>query len=70
VVHDWSEPPSLRRLLAFGVVLGISALVRPFSLPFVLAPGRRRGGAGPRVAAGVRALAVALGTAASSSSPG
>lgn len=35
VLHDWSGPPSLRRLLAFGAVLGLSALVRPFSIPFL-----------------------------------
>ncbi|MEA3019420.1 MAG: hypothetical protein QOI47_944 [Actinomycetota bacterium] len=35
--HDWSKgPPSTRRLLAFGTVLGLSVLTRPFSLPFVL----------------------------------
>lgn len=35
--HDWSSgPPSTRRLLAFGTVLGLSVLTRPFSLPFVL----------------------------------
>jgi 4-amino-4-deoxy-L-arabinose transferase-like glycosyltransferase len=36
VTHDWSTgPPSRARLLAFGAVLGLSALVRPFSLPFL-----------------------------------
>jgi 4-amino-4-deoxy-L-arabinose transferase-like glycosyltransferase len=35
--HDWrAGPPSNRRLLAFGTVLGLSILTRPFSLPFVL----------------------------------
>jgi 4-amino-4-deoxy-L-arabinose transferase-like glycosyltransferase len=35
--HDWSSgPPSTRRLLAFGTVLGLSVLTRPFSIPFVL----------------------------------
>ncbi len=35
--HDWSAgPPSPRRLLAFGTVLGLSVLTRPFSLPFVV----------------------------------
>jgi len=35
--HDWPNgPPSTRRLLAFGTVLGLSVLTRPFSLPFVL----------------------------------
>lgn len=37
VDHDWSAgPPTARRMLAFGFVLGLSALVRPFSLPFLL----------------------------------
>ena len=36
VTHDWSAgPPGRARLLAFGTVLGLSALVRPFSLPFL-----------------------------------
>lgn len=36
VTHDWATgPPSRARLLAFGGVLGLSALVRPFSLPFL-----------------------------------
>jgi 4-amino-4-deoxy-L-arabinose transferase-like glycosyltransferase len=36
VTHHWSGgPPSRARLLAFGVVLGLSALVRPFSLPLL-----------------------------------
>ena len=36
VAHDWATgPPSRARLLAFGAVLGLSALVRPFSLPFL-----------------------------------
>jgi hypothetical protein len=36
--HDWSAgPPSLRRSAAFGLVLGISVVIRPFSLPFLLA---------------------------------
>jgi 4-amino-4-deoxy-L-arabinose transferase-like glycosyltransferase len=35
--HDWSAgPPSTRRLLAFGTVLGLSVLTRPFSLPFIV----------------------------------
>jgi 4-amino-4-deoxy-L-arabinose transferase-like glycosyltransferase len=35
--HDWERgPPSSRRLLAFGTVLGLSVLTRPFSLPFVV----------------------------------
>ena len=34
--HDWSSgPPSTRRLLAFGTVLGLSVVTRPFSLPFL-----------------------------------
>lgn len=34
--HDWSAgPPSTRRLVAFGTVLGLSVLTRPFSLPFL-----------------------------------
>ncbi|CAN5530777.1 hypothetical protein BH18ACT1_BH18ACT1_13260 [soil metagenome] len=38
VTHDWSSGlPSRARLLAFGAVLGLSALVRPFSVPFLLA---------------------------------
>jgi 4-amino-4-deoxy-L-arabinose transferase-like glycosyltransferase len=37
VTHDWSTgPPSRARLLAFGVVLGLSTLVRPFSLLFLV----------------------------------
>ena len=64
VVHDWSRPPSLRRLLAFGVVLGTSALVRPFSLPFVLAPAIALVVAGLGWRQAARALAVALGAAA------
>jgi len=36
VAHDWSRGlPSTRRLLAFGFVLGISVLIRPFSIWFV-----------------------------------
>lgn len=35
--HDWSKgPPSARRLVAFGTVLGLSVLTRPFSLPFLV----------------------------------
>jgi 4-amino-4-deoxy-L-arabinose transferase-like glycosyltransferase len=35
--HDWSAgPPSARRLVAFGTVLGLSVLTRPFSLPFLV----------------------------------
>ena len=38
VTHDWTAgPPSTRRLLLFGVLLGVSVLVRPFSIWFVLA---------------------------------
>lgn len=34
--HDWSDgPPAAGRLLSFGAVLGLSALVRPFSLLFL-----------------------------------
>ena len=37
VGHDWSTGlPSRNRLLAFGGVLGVSALVRPFSVWFLL----------------------------------
>lgn len=37
VDHDWSAgPPSWQRLGAFGAVLAVSALVRPFSLPVLL----------------------------------
>ena len=36
VTHDWSGgPPSTRRLLVFGAVLGVSVLIRPFSIWFV-----------------------------------
>jgi hypothetical protein len=36
VLHDWATgPPSTPRLLAFGAVLGVSVLVRPFSIWFV-----------------------------------
>ena len=32
VTHDWAGgPPTLRRLLAFGAVLGVAVLVRPFA---------------------------------------
>ncbi|MGH9012333.1 MAG: glycosyltransferase family 39 protein [Acidimicrobiia bacterium] len=38
VTHDWSTgPPGRARLMAFGAVFGLSALVRPFSLPLLLA---------------------------------
>ena len=37
VDHDWSTgPPSRNRLLAFGAVLAVSMLVRPFSAPMLL----------------------------------
>ena len=37
VAHDWSRGvPSWNRLLVFGAVLGVSALVRPFSIWFLL----------------------------------
>lgn len=36
--HDWrTGPPSQARLLLFGGALGLSAVVRPFSLPILLA---------------------------------
>jgi 4-amino-4-deoxy-L-arabinose transferase-like glycosyltransferase len=36
VLHDWDAGmPSTRRLVAFGVVLGVSVLIRPFSVWFV-----------------------------------
>ena len=36
VTHDWSRGlPSTRRLLAFGIVLGVSVLIRPFSIWFI-----------------------------------
>ncbi|MGH9112095.1 MAG: glycosyltransferase family 39 protein, partial [Acidimicrobiales bacterium] len=36
VTHDWSRGlPSTRRLLAFGFVLGVSVLIRPFSIWFI-----------------------------------
>jgi hypothetical protein len=36
--HDWrTAPPSQARLLLFGCALGLSAAVRPFSLPMLLA---------------------------------
>ena len=35
--HDWrAGPPSPRRLVAFGTVLGLSVVTRPFSLPFLV----------------------------------
>ena len=38
VDHDWSTgAPSTRRLVVFGAVLGVSVLVRPFSVWFLLA---------------------------------
>ena len=37
VSHDWSKGlPSTQRLLAFGAVLGLSILVRPFSVWFLV----------------------------------
>ncbi len=37
VLHDWSTGlPSRNRLLAFGFVLGLSVLIRPFSIWFVV----------------------------------
>lgn len=40
VTHDWANgPPSNRRVLAFGGVLALSVMVRPFSLPLLLALG-------------------------------
>ncbi|MGH9112092.1 MAG: ArnT family glycosyltransferase [Acidimicrobiales bacterium] len=37
VDHDWSSgPPGRNRLLAFGAVLSLSALCRPFSVPLLL----------------------------------
>lgn len=40
VTHDWANgPPGWARVLAFGSVLGMSAVVRPFSLPLLLALG-------------------------------
>ena len=37
VTHDWTRgPPPTRRLLVFGVLLGVSVLVRPFSILFVV----------------------------------
>jgi 4-amino-4-deoxy-L-arabinose transferase-like glycosyltransferase len=34
--HDWDGgPPSTKRLLAFGVVLGASVVTRPFAAPFI-----------------------------------
>jgi hypothetical protein len=36
--HDWrTGPPSLPRSAAFGLALGVSVLIRPFSLPFLVA---------------------------------
>jgi hypothetical protein len=38
VLHDWTTgPPSARRLVLFGVLLGVSVLVRPFSIWLILA---------------------------------
>lgn len=40
VDHDWSSgPPTRNRLLAFGAVLSLSALARPFSAPLLLGVG-------------------------------
>ncbi len=37
VTHDWSTgTPSRNRLLAFGALLGLAVLVRPFALPFLV----------------------------------
>ena len=37
VTHDWSTgPPDRRRLVAFGLVLGLSVMVRPFSIWFLV----------------------------------
>lgn len=36
VHHDWlAGPPSRLRMVAFGALLGVSALIRPFSLPLL-----------------------------------
>jgi 4-amino-4-deoxy-L-arabinose transferase-like glycosyltransferase len=34
--HDWTRPMSRRRLLWFGVALGCSVLIRPFSAPVMI----------------------------------
>lgn len=42
VIATWDPsagPPSVRRLLAFGLVLGLAAIIRPFAVPFLLALG-------------------------------
>jgi len=37
VSHDWATgPPSTRRLIVFGLLLGVSVLVRPFSIWFLV----------------------------------
>jgi len=36
VDHDWSTPMSRRRLLWFGLALGCSVLIRPFSAPVLI----------------------------------
>jgi 4-amino-4-deoxy-L-arabinose transferase-like glycosyltransferase len=36
VDHDWTQPMSRRRLLWFGVALGCSVLIRPFSAPIMI----------------------------------
>jgi 4-amino-4-deoxy-L-arabinose transferase-like glycosyltransferase len=40
VTHDWTvgRPPSIRRLVAFGALLAVTCLVRPFAAPFVVVP--------------------------------
>ncbi|HEU4841024.1 MAG TPA: glycosyltransferase family 39 protein [Ilumatobacteraceae bacterium] len=62
VTHDWSRGlPSTRRLVAFGAVLGVSVLIRPFSIWFVVAlfAGAVVAGAGWRRS--VRAALIPLG---------
>jgi 4-amino-4-deoxy-L-arabinose transferase-like glycosyltransferase len=67
VTHDWRlGVPSTRRLLAFGAVLGVSVLIRPFSVLFIAAlfvaalVGRAGWRASLRVAAIPLAVVVAL----------
>ncbi|MFP5322064.1 MAG: glycosyltransferase family 39 protein [Acidimicrobiia bacterium] len=58
--HDWaSGPPSSRRLLAFGLALGVAGLIRPFALPFLLALAGAVAATGVGWRRCVRAVAVA-----------
>jgi 4-amino-4-deoxy-L-arabinose transferase-like glycosyltransferase len=61
VDHDWSTgAPGARRLVAFGVVLAVAVLVRPFALPVVLGLALACWMAGAGMRGVVRSVAVPL----------